>query len=649
MRKFLLFVFFFSLTVFGYSNNNRIDSLQQELLQANQDTTKIYLLGQLSLAYDKTDRFKAFDYAKQALVIAEKINDKNKIGEHLNWLGDLYWYSGDYPKASDYYFKALAIYEKLNNQKEIANCYRNIGWIYQGQNDYKRTLEYYNKALKINESLGMKRRIMFNYDDLGIVYKLMQDYPPALEYAYKTIALSKELKLDKSLGSSYGNLAFIYYEMKNYDKAIEYFETSIGIEKKNKDYYNLAEGLTGIAKCYLAQKKIDKALSCLQEALSISEKYKYEFIRIAVYERLAEAYHLKKEYEAAYNYLNLYKLYNDSTYTESNNSQINEMSAKYEFDKKELQISSLEQEKQQEKKFRIFLIVFCCLIVCFAFFLYRGNIQKKKTNNQLSIAYKQIEEKNKDITDSINYSKRIQEATLPPLNKLHNLFNDAFILYKPKDIVSGDFYWFVEKNDKKIIAACDCTGHGVPGALMSMIGNNFLNQIVNIKGITSPDEILNQLNTELFKSLNQNEKVQTKDGMDISLVVFNNENEIEFAGAQRPLWIVTMDEILNTQVVKEVKGTKHSIGGIQSQNSSFSKTKLTLAKGDSIYMFTDGYVDQFGGEQGKKFMAKNFKKTLLEIHSKSANEQEQLLDKQLLLWMGNSEQVDDILVIGIKI
>lgn len=269
-----------------------------------------------------------------------------------------------------------------------------------------------------------------------------------------------------------------------------------------------------------------------------------------------------------------------------------------------------------------------------------------------------IEEKNKDITDSIYYAKTIQEAILPDKEIKYRIFPDAFVLFKPKDIVSGDFYWFSEKNGKRIIAACDCTGHGVPGALMSMIGNNILNQIVNEKGITSPAEILNILHKEIHNALKQEDETNAKDGMDIALITFTNETEIEFAGAQRPLWIIRSDSASaptegksdqQAETLEEIKGDKFSIGGTQAEeNRKFTNHKISIAKNSRVYISTDGYADQFSGDN-KKLMTRKFKEILLNIQSKKMPDQEKFLDNFIETWKGDFEQTDDILVIGITI
>ncbi|MFN4234454.1 MAG: two-component regulator propeller domain-containing protein [Bacteroidia bacterium] len=282
------------------------------------------------------------------------------------------------------------------------------------------------------------------------------------------------------------------------------------------------------------------------------------------------------------------------------------------------------------------------------FFRYRTNrIREEKRVLELKVQERTLElaQKNKDITSSIEYAKRIQEAILPQQEVIFKNFPRSFILYKPKDIVSGDFYWFASKNNKKIIAAVDCTGHGVPGAFMSMIGHNLLNQIVIENGITSAAEILNQLNLGVQQALKQNQNSETRDGMDVCLCIFDDEKmKLEFAGAYRPLYII--DKNKNLQIIE---GNKFPIGGNQiSGERRYNSHTIDIKSGDTFYMFSDGYADQFGGEKGKKFMLKRFQQLLIDIYDYSLKGQGELLDKNIEQWKNGAEQVDDILVIGIR-
>jgi ligand-binding sensor domain-containing protein/serine phosphatase RsbU (regulator of sigma subunit) len=294
-----------------------------------------------------------------------------------------------------------------------------------------------------------------------------------------------------------------------------------------------------------------------------------------------------------------------------------------------------------------------CIVLIFAavftFIKYRtARIEKEKKQLEAKVEQRthELAEKNRDITSSIQYAKRIQQAILPPLDEIKHFLPESFILYLPKDIVSGDFYWFGEQGDKFIMVAADCTGHGVPGALMSMIGHNLLNQIVLEKGITKPSAILNHLSTMVQTALKQGvSNIDTTDGMDMALCCFDkNTGEIEYSGANRPLIIAGDGEL------RKIDPDKMPIGGTQiGLERSFKNHTHKLKKGETLYMFSDGYADQFGGDKGKKFMMKRFLETLQQIKGLPVPEQQSHLHNALVEWMGDNEQVDDVLVIGIRI
>jgi serine phosphatase RsbU (regulator of sigma subunit) len=312
----------------------------------------------------------------------------------------------------------------------------------------------------------------------------------------------------------------------------------------------------------------------------------------------------------------------------------------------ELQLSEAKKVIELQKKEistqrqLLFLTIACIfLLSAFLFMIFRFNKQKK-------ITYLILKDKNKKITDSINYASRIQESILPSNNEIKRLLPQSFIFFQPRDIVSGDFYWLSHVNEKIIIACVDCTGHGVPGAFMSLIGNTLLNEIVNEKLILDPALILKQLHLEVVKALHQDsERTQSKDGMEMSIcVIDNSKKEVEFAGAMNPLFILQNDII--TVLKPDVKG----IGGdtIQGKSIEFTNHKFSIEKNMSLYMFTDGYMDQFGGPENKKYNVPNFKKLLIEIQSNDMNRQKEIIEQTIKRWQGNQKQIDDMLVIGIR-
>jgi serine phosphatase RsbU (regulator of sigma subunit) len=256
---------------------------------------------------------------------------------------------------------------------------------------------------------------------------------------------------------------------------------------------------------------------------------------------------------------------------------------------------------------------------------------------KLEIAYKEIK-------DSINYAKRIQESILPADEAIVKAFPDSFVFYRPKDVVCGDFYWFGQKGDEAVIAAVDCTGHGVPGALMTVIGNSLMNQIVTSTGVTSPANILTQLDMKLHETLKQHGGIVTNDGMDAAICRYkSSKNEFTFAGAKRPLYVFKKGELI------EIKGDKVPVGSFGHHlTKRFSEHKIAMSKGDTIYMFSDGLQDQFGGEDGKKFMIKRFRDLLQNIQGMEMKEQSKMIEKEIMTWQAEYEQTDDMLLIGIK-
>ena len=281
--------------------------------------------------------------------------------------------------------------------------------------------------------------------------------------------------------------------------------------------------------------------------------------------------------------------------------------------------------------------------------VYEKQIEQK--NEKITVQRDQIASKNQEITDSINYAEKIQTAVLPSKKLLNEIITDHFIIYRPKDIVSGDFYWFTQTDKYFIIAAADCTGHGVPGAFMSMLGITLLNEIVNNRNIVEAKEILNELREAVKKSLRQEGNYnEQKDGMDIALCVLNNkEQTLQYAGANNPLYIIRKNSESKEHELLEYKADRMPIGIFPKDHLSFNNNDIKLEEDDRIYMFSDGFADQFGGEKGNKFKSKNLKNLILSVQDKSMEEQKKWMENSLDEWQGNYNQVDDILLIGIKI
>ncbi len=336
---------------------------------------------------------------------------------------------------------------------------------------------------------------------------------------------------------------------------------------------------------------------------------------------------------------------NDSIFNAEKSKQIKELETQYETKKKEQQIVNLENERtikdlkiKKQRIFSFFLLTGFVSIFLFLLVLF-SQIKKIRRANKL-LAYQK-----RQITDSIEYASRIQTAILPPVDYITSVIPDHFILYKPRDIVSGDFYWITHKEGKIIVAVVDCTGHGVPGAFMSMLGFAFLNEIVNKEKEIKANEILNQLRKYVKDSLHQTGKEdEAKDGMDIALCIIDPaKQKLQYSGAYNPMYLIRNDEFIS------IKADRMPIGIHIIEKESFTNHEMDIQKGDIIYIFTDGYIDQFGGNDSRKFKLAPFKDLLISIKDKSMSEQRQELEKEFNQWKGNRDQIDDVLVMGIKI
>jgi tetratricopeptide (TPR) repeat protein len=594
------------------------------------------------------------------LKISQEIGDQNVIATSLNNIGNIYLYQGNYVEALENYFACLKISESRGYKMYIASAYRNIGNVYINQGKFIEAVEYHFASLKISEAIADKPNIAVSYNNIGNIYFVQGNYPEALKYYTNALKIKQDIGEKKGIALSYHGIGNVYFSQGNLQEALKKHIASIKISEDIGD-------IEGLSNSYLSIGTIYTKLARNREA----EEYLYKSIQLAkeigVKESLKESFHLlseidsaKLDFKGAYENHKLYILYRDSIDNEETRKKTVQSQMTYDFEKKEAATQSEQDKKdvianeelKQKEQQRNYFVIGFALVGLLAIFILRGYKQKQKANfiitqqkGEVEKSKHIIEEKNKDITDSINYAKRIQRATLPHRKDIWAAFPQSFVLFKPKDIVSGDFYFFNRNNNSAFIAAADCTGHGVPGAFMSMIGAGKLNDAVSESSDTS--EILSLLNKGIKYSLKQTDgQESTRDGMDIVICSVDTESRIiKYAGANRPLWIIRNGQI----EVEEIKATKCAIGGLTNNNQHFETHEFKLLTGDTLYLFTDGFADQFGGGEGKKLMTKKFKEILLDIQGKSMKEQEQYLNNFIDNWKAGTEQVDDILVIGIRL
>lgn len=613
-----------------------------------------------SIMREKGEYHESLDYLSKALKINKQVGNLKGQAEALREMGIVHKNRSEFPEAMECYFQSLKIFEQLGEKGGIASSYINIGVVYKEQNNNKEALQYYLKALELRKELGYKRGIADCYNNIGIVYKNLQDFPKALEYYNQCLELRKELKDRKGMSICYANLGVIHNQMKEYDKARMFIETSQEIKKELGDKKGIAINNINLGELSEMEGKPQEAIHYYNEARRIADEIGGISEARSAEKGLADAYAQLGNYKEAYEHHRLFKQFNDSIFNESNNRQLNDLKVRFEVDKKEAELkarAAAEQEKiqgiaeaEQKRQQTIIYSVggILLLTVCFTGFLFSRFTIINKQKKIIEVQKEVVEEKNKQITASISYAQKIQTALLPDNSEFTNIFPQSFVLFRPKDIVSGDFYWCTSIPGKphiKLYATADCTGHGVPGGFMSMLGTSFLNEIINEKGITEPADVLNLLREKVISALKQTGAVgESKDGMDITLLRLDeNTNQLTYASANHSFYVMHANEL------NELKPDKMPVGYHDGATRPFTQHTITIEKGDTIYTFTDGYADQFGGNRNKKFTYKQLKDLIAAVHDKPIDEQKHILESTLEQWQGNYEQVDDICLIAVKV
>ncbi len=632
-----------------YANDALLQS--QNINYTNGEITAINHLG-LSYYY-RSNYDKALEYFNKALVISRVEGSKFKEAVTYNNIGLVYDDKADYNKALDNYFKALNLAEKNNDKRLVANITNNVAVIYQNQGKFDEALDFHKKALKLKEEIKNIKGVGNSLHNIALLYKLKGDYEKSLEYNFKALEIRKSIDDLNGTALTLNNIGSVYETMEQYDKAFTYFEQSLDLRKNLKDQYGLAVTTFSLGSNYCSRKQYEKGLGYMNDALEKAKAIGAKELLKGGYEAIALVYAEQKNFSKAYEYQKLLMQIKDSILNSETAKQINELQTKYESEKQQKEIELITKNNQiqalelnKNKLWMWVLLATVLLVLSLASLLYNRYQIKQKANLLLEHRNSEITLQKKEITDSINYAKRIQESILPPKEHWKKMLPESFIFYRPKDIVSGDFYWIEQKNEVVCFAAVDCTGHGVPGALMSVVGFNLLTQAVNEMHLTQPSEILKHLDAGVTKTLRQSvEGKGVKDGMDLSLCSLNKvTNELQYAGAFNSLYYIKNGEF------KEIKSDKFPIGvNLDGVVDNYNNHSIQLQKGDSVYLFSDGYADQFGGPKGKKFKYNQLKNLLISISDKSIDEQQKLVANAFDSWKGNLEQVDDVLIIGVRV
>ncbi|MBA2612522.1 MAG: tetratricopeptide repeat protein [Bacteroidetes bacterium] len=672
MKRFLFWLLFSLSAVFAISQeqkkisvqNTKLDSLYISLKSNNKETVKLELYNIIASIYYNNARYdSSIIYYNKCLLLSEKLNNKLKIANCILNIGLINYSRGDYPKALDYYTRALKIYEDIKEKAGIAKSYTNIGLIYDFQGSYSQALEYYTKALKIDEELKDKEGISADLLNIGTMYQTQKEYYKALQCYKRALKLNEELNDKDGISSCITNIGLIYDDQKDYEKALEYYYRSLKIDEELNNKEGIILSLVNISDLNITLKKYAIAKGYAQKVIALSKEINtLNNLRMG-YEILANAEVGLGNYKEAYANHVKFKQLTDTIFNIENSSKLSNTKTNFEVEKKETELKakaavqkaiSLEEKKRHQLIIYI-IIGILLIIIIFTFALFKRfkltnkqkdiiELKEKQTQNQLVIIDEQkrlVEAKHKEITDSIQYAERIQRSFLASNELLQKNLKEHFIFFQPKDVVSGDFYWSTEHNGNFYLAVSDSTGHGVPGAFMSLLNMFFLSEAIKEKGILVPNEILNHVRKRLIEHISQD---GAQDGMDCILLCINTvDKKLTYSAANNAPILISNNKMI------ELPKDKMPVGKGE-RDTSFTLYEIKdIKREDTLYLYTDGYGDQFGGAEIKKFKSRQLNEFLLSVSQNPINKQRSILEDRFIEWKGVLDQIDDICIIGIKI
>ncbi|MCB0477091.1 MAG: SpoIIE family protein phosphatase [Crocinitomicaceae bacterium] len=651
MKKILFVLFILNFGLLFSQKEQRIDSLLQVAVSWHYPNPS----GADSLYKIILEEAKEMDYTT-AIGLAEK-------GRGV--IADV---RGNPEKAMEHYEVAFKVFI---DAKDSMNAYKvryNEGIIYRSIKKSNLASKAFQECKEVFEKYGFIPGVILSDINFGILQYDEKNYNGALEKFHRARRIQEKMgQIDPNIYMNIGN-CFFYLEQD--DSSFFYLEKAYKLAMELGNYVTITNLSNTLGQLYYKKGELKKAEELFLQEISISiEKEQWDQVADAkIY--ISTLYRDLASFEKAYTYLAEGIKLRDSLRNQEFLMELSEKDAVIDNEKKQHEIALLEEQEQRSqeeisfvKKTRIYLGIVIGLVLIVTVLILLQSLRRRKINRLLTDKNEQIEEQHKEITDSINYARQIQTALLTSDAEWSKISPEFFILFKPKDVVSGDFFWALEHEEEglSIWVAADCTGHGVPGAFMSMLGIGFLNEIIIENKILEPQEVLNKLREKIISALKQkNLDTERKDGIDLALCVWEKKtNTLTFAGANNPLYIIRNKEsIKETDPLKESNEQlglleflpdKMPVGSHTGELRSFSQTKIQLNSGDMIYTFSDGYADQFGGDQGKKYKYKRFREHLMSIAHLSAEDQNNNLDIEFESWKGQLEQIDDVCVIGVRV
>ena len=643
-----------------------------------------------NLLSDKALLDSSLIYYSLALELATEIDDKSSMNKVLNNIGIVYTDQGNYLKAMDYFHQAIDLSKSINDQESLGDVYNNIGSLFSTIEDYEQAMEYHNLALVIREKSGDDVRLSSVYLNIGRIHLAKEESELALNFFQKSLTIDIAIEDLGGMAMNYNNIGLAYFYANQLDSSKKYFELALSIRAELDDPFGLVMSYNNLGDYSLKVKRYQAALDYCKKSYDLAKNNGLLYEQSFACNCLSIAFNETGQFEKAYKFLKEFVLLQEQLVSEKSRKELTKNEMQYVFHYQNLedslkraeiqaqkdvlvayQIKETELEREQavaakRSQLVLFTIVGLFLIII-AIILFNSYKKQKRKTELIHEKNEFIKHQKEEIDQSIEYARLIQHTALPSL-PLEQIFPSSFLIFLPRDVVSGDFFWLEENEDQAFFAVADCTGHGIPGAFISMIGTILLNEIYNSKNLRAPNEILDELSRLVELTLLSRTGVHMKDGMDISFCSWDKKkNILHYAGANNPVWIVSKNNFLVHDVngkrvedltpnlengnnyLFEVKADKQPIGKFIDDKKKFNLHSIPLVSGDMVYIFSDGYPDQFGGESGKKFKYKPFKNQFLGISNQPAKQQEIALLKCLKDWKGDHEQIDDICIIGVQI
>jgi len=573
----------------------------------------------------------------------------------LNNNAIIYSSTGQYDLALDNQLRALGMYRQIHNGTMTANSLNNMGLLYVNQERNDEAYPWIMQAIQLMKDSGFTLLLRNPYNNLGVVYQRKLRLDSAIHYFTAAIPLYEEAGDYYQLAGCYNNLALVYDLQNDTTHCLEYNRKAIAIRNEIGDLPGIATSRLNMGVTYQKANRPDLALPFLRSAILLADTLHMQNVLYEGYVQLAVNDSLTGHFDSAFYHMKIAITHRDSMVSEEIDERLANMRVRYDTDEIQKQKELADEQLKKEKTIR-WLIIGGSGIVFFGLILLAFALRAVRKKNRLLATQRQeilqknavlneqnhiITEQKQEITDSISYAYTIQQSLLPSHEELKTALPDSFVMFRPRDIISGDFYFVAQLKDAVLFVVADCTGHGVPGAMMSMLGVEEFQKAITVT--QNPGEIIAEVNRSIKSALKQShEGSSSRDGMDVAVCLLTG-NKLQYAGAQRPLWICRKGKLA------EYKATKVSIGGLTPGDQVFETHNISIQFGDMIYLTSDGYADQFGGATGKKMMTKNMKDFLCRISSMNSADQKRELETHFQKWKGSVEQVDDVCVMGVRI